>query len=308
MNDKTAGSADGLSDGPLSRELVTRITAALGFVEEVPVDFDGLSQLYAAWCACVPFDNIRKMIALRSPDTMMPGLDASDFFENWIANGSGGTCWPSSNALCVLLMSLGFDARRVAGSMFDIPDINHGTVKVKIEGRDWMVDSSMLTYRPLPITSEVFVNDDPAHRVEVEPSNGSHVVWRDFPPLSEYIPCRLRLDPVDTDFYFERYEKYSREQSPFNDRLYFRRGGPHGTFAVFGNVRFRRTAEGLDVHEFTREGLLEFLRDEAAVSEVMLESWVESGALDSTFVPSDNSHPEIRSVRPSMRIGADRLL
>lgn len=284
----------------LDHELVNRILEKFG-IDSLSTDLSGLSDVYAAWCRGVPFDNIRKMIALRVPGAAMPGLEATDFFENWLENGSGGTCWPSSNALYALLRSLGFDARRVAGSMFDLPEINHGTVKVKIDGRDWMVDSSMLTHWPLPLTEEVFVSDDRAHGVEIEPSNGSHVVWRDFAPLPEYIPCRLRHDPVDSDYYLERYEKFSREQSPFNERLYFRSSGPDGAWVILGNTRFERKNDGLEVREFNASELCAFLRDGVGISERLLDRWIAAGSLDSTFKPSDASRPEIHGVRPSLR-------
>jgi len=71
-----------------------------------------------------PFDNLQKMISLRAGDQRLTGHDASEFFENFLAHGSSGTCWPSSNALFTLLTSLGFDARRVAGAMFNMPAIH----------------------------------------------------------------------------------------------------------------------------------------------------------------------------------------
>ena len=301
MRDPSGDFASGSNDTLLSADLLHRVLETLGMPDYISVDRAGLARVYAAWCENIPFDNIRKMIALREPGAEMPGLDASDFFENWLSHGTGGTCWPSSNALFALLRSLGFDARRVAGSMFDLPEPNHGTVKVKIGGQDWMVDSSMLTYRPLPLNGEIFINDDPAHGVEVEPSNGSYLIWRDFPPLLEYIPCRLQFDPVDTPFYRERYEEFSREQSPFNDRLYFRSGGVEGAWVLLGNTRFRRTDDGLEVREFRVDELAAYLINEAGVSAAMVERWVDSGSLDSTFQPSESVRPEIQGVRPSMR-------
>ena len=51
------------------------------------------------------------MIALRSPGVQtMPGLPALDFFTAWLADGCGGTCWPTSNALWALLVDLGFES------------------------------------------------------------------------------------------------------------------------------------------------------------------------------------------------------
>src|SRR6476620_7105682 len=88
----------------LHGQLLSRVISRLELPNTLAIDLAGLTTVYAAWCRSVPFDNVRKMIAIRSGDNAaMPGLDAADFFENWLANGSGGTCWPSSNALFTLL-------------------------------------------------------------------------------------------------------------------------------------------------------------------------------------------------------------
>jgi hypothetical protein len=59
--------------------------------------------------ARVPFDNVRKMIALRSAGhTPLPGGDAVEFFENWLEHGTGAPagrramrcmyCWRRSDS------------------------------------------------------------------------------------------------------------------------------------------------------------------------------------------------------------------
>ena len=53
-------------DGVLPASLIDRVLERLGFGTPPAIDLDGLSGLYAAWCARVPFDNVRKIIALRT--------------------------------------------------------------------------------------------------------------------------------------------------------------------------------------------------------------------------------------------------
>jgi len=287
----------------LSNDLLSRVRNALGIPDDISADLEGLNLAYSAWCRRVPFDNIRKMITLYSGSSApLAGLDAEDFFENWLANGSGGTCWPSSNALFALLLALGFDAGRVAGSMFDLGVMNHGTVKVRIGGQDWMVDTSTLAGLPLPMGRDVFINNDPALGIEVELIDGAHVIWIDFAPLPDYVPCRLHLDPVDSEYYRERYEVFSREQSPFNQRLYFRRCGPDGVWVILGHTRFMRMVNGdLDVREFSRDGLCEYLIEEG-VSSQLIDQWIAAGGLDMSFDPmTEGSRPQINGVPPSRR-------
>jgi N-hydroxyarylamine O-acetyltransferase len=306
MKDAHCPTIYGASDVFLSNDLLNRVKNALELPEIIPADTAGLRLLYAAWCEKVPFDNIRKMISLRS-GTCVPlaGLDAEDFFENWLENGSGGTCWPSSNALYVLLRLLGFDARRVAASMFDIGIINHGTIKVNLDGHDWMLDTSMLTNEPLPLNGGVYIGNPPVG-VEVEPLTDTYMVWIDFVPLPKFVPCRLHIDPVDTPFYHERYEIFSREQSPFNQRLYMRTSGSPGPSVLYGNTKFSRTADGaVVIREFTPDQLCAYLTDEAGISPALVERWAASGSLESTFDPANaGSAPEVIGVRPSLRNAA----
>lgn len=303
MKDAPISTGFGTSDVFLSPNLLTRVRNALDLSETLSVDIAGLRQVYTAWCERVPFDNIRKMISLRSgTGEALAGLDAEDFFENWLENGSGGTCWPSSNALYVLLKSLGFNARRVAASMFDLGIINHGTIKVRFNDHDWMVDTSMLTNEPLPLNGKVYIGD-PAVGVEVEPLADSYLIWIDFVPLPKFVPCRLQIDPVGTPFYHERYEVFSREQSPFNQKLYIRTSGSAGPSVLFGNLKFSRNADGgVAIREFTPDQLCEYMTDEAGISPSLVARWVASGGLDSTFDPANaGSTPEVTGVRPSLR-------
>ncbi len=118
----------GLQDNSntLGPELRDRVTKRLGLSSTPAPDFSGLTALYGAWCANVPFDNLGKMIALRTGgDLPLPGMHAVEFFERWLDHGAGGTCWPTSNAFFELVLSLGFEAHRIAGYFNDRGIMNH---------------------------------------------------------------------------------------------------------------------------------------------------------------------------------------
>jgi N-hydroxyarylamine O-acetyltransferase len=300
MRDSTISPDHTVPDALLGNSILTRVLLAFGLIGDIPATTEGLFEIYAAWCRKVPFDNIRKSIDLAGGGRLT-GLSASEFFENWLEHGTGGTCWPSSNALCTLLRTLGFDARRVAGSMYDLGVINHGTVKVRVNGQDWLTDTCMLTYRPIPVNRELFIDNSKGAAIEVEPVGDSHVIWYDFAPSPVFVPCRLHLDPADADLYEERYERFSREYSPFNTRLYFRTGGPDGASVILGNVKFRRTDDGLDIYEFTRDGLCGHLIA-SGVSGDIVDRWIGEGGLEMSFDPANiYPSPEITGVRPSLR-------
>jgi arylamine N-acetyltransferase len=291
-------------DAPASSlppKLRAAVVERLGLSPTLPLDIHGLRTLYAAWCRIVPFDNVRKLVALRTGDQgPLPGGDATDFLEHFLQHGTGGTCWSSSNALFEMVASYGFDARRVAGSMRDLGVPGHGSVKVRIDGADWLVDSSMLLMYPIPLGDSLHVDRDPLFGVEVEPGEGAHLVWFDTPPYGDYFPCRLLIDPVDHAFYLERYE-ISRTRGPFNHHLSVRYNRGSARTVLQGHTRHRKTASGLQSDDLTPDALCRALREEVGISAEMVERWVACGALDAAYEPPLMPPAALTSVPPSSR-------
>ena len=269
----------------MEQALIGRVLERLTLTRDITLDLDGLRSVYAAWCASVPFDNTAKLIALGSQlPGKLPGIDADEFFNRWLTHGVGGTCWPTSNALFELLHSLGFEVRRCAGSMRDTGVISHGTLKVRIGDRDWLVDSSMLTNFPLPLTQEVFIGSDPVFPIEIEVHDGAHVIWWDLPPNAAWIPCRLLADDVTHEYYLERYEA-SRARSPFNERIYARRNLTDAMLIVTGNRRILKTRSGVVTTELSDAELYRALREEIGVSEELLAQLRKTPAWKMSFIP-----------------------
>jgi N-hydroxyarylamine O-acetyltransferase len=291
---------------PLPLTLRDRILEQLGFVAPPPTDLAGLRAVYAAWCARVPFDNVRKMIALRTPGASLPGTTPDDFFEAWLLDGAGGTCWPSSHALWALLAAAGFDARRVVGSMRDTGYGSHGTVKARVDGVDWLVDSSLLTHAPVPCGDVVFIGSDPVWPVEVEPADDTHIVWFDGLPLWDPLPCRILQDPAEPGWYVSAYET-SRERSPFNQRLYIRRNRARDVRLLIGSACYTRTAAGVDSRPLGRSEMCETLSRDFGLSERLVAAWVRSGSLDDSLggppAPAPLASP---GIPPSRRAAAVR--
>jgi N-hydroxyarylamine O-acetyltransferase len=287
----------------LDPQLRARLLERLGLSAVPSLDIDGLTATYGAWCRSVPFSNLTKLIALRSQprEQPLPGIDAVEFLERYLIHGVGGTCWTSSNALYTLLAAIGFDARRVAGSMRDNGRVSHASVKVRFGESDWLVDSSMLTNIPLPLGEDTFVSSDPVFSAEVEAVDGTHVIWTDLPPNATYLPCRLLVDPAEHSFYVERWEA-SRERSPFNERAYARTNLGGDMLVLSANTRIRKSAGGVETAELTPQQLCESLRDEFGVSGEYVDAWRKCGALEATFQPATTPPPPpITQKRPSQR-------
>ena len=272
-----------LDGSALPARLTERVLRTLGFSARPTPDADGLAAFYHAWCVQVPFDNTRKTIARRTGTAgALPGIEAEDFFEHWLAHGTGGTCWPSSNAVFSVLRLAGFDARRVIASMRDLGTPNHASVKVRAGDGDWLADSSMLLNAPLPLGPGTFIANDPVWPAEVEASNGTHVVWWHTPPNEQYLPCRILVDPATYREYCEGYDR-SRQRSPFNEVLYARRNRPGALIILVGRTRYLRTHEGIERRDLTTREVAQSLRDDIGLSGHMIDRWIESGGQDQPY-------------------------
>lgn len=280
-------------------------------------DMASLSVVYRAWCASVPFDNVRKSIALHERLAgPLPGSHAGDFFEAWLAHGTGGTCWAGSTALHALLTALGYDAIRAVASMRDTGEANHATVRVVMDGTTWLLDSSMLTGAPipLPVARERPSDADPTSEllpcdVEVEPTPdatfANTIVWFDAPPRPTLFPCRLLRDSVDARFFLDAYER-SRVSSPFNQSLYARRYRDREKLVLRANTRIVKGAVGTEITTLTPRELRAALHDDIGVSHAMIERWAASGALDACYEIAMGPHTtEPSRLPPSARRRTD---
>ena len=282
----------------LGAELRDRVIERLGFSSAPSPDFDGLKALYGAWCANVPFDNLGKMIALRAGDDLpLPGMSAVEFFEGWLTHGASGTCFPMCNALFELALSLGFEAHLIAGSPGETGIITHGSVRVTLDGSEWLVDAALLTNVPLPLNDKVFVSSDRVFTAEIEPVGATHVIWRNSAPKSEYLPFRFLADPVDYAYCVAAYE-ITRVRSIFNQRLYARRNRPGEELVLLGHTRYSKTADGLQGRDLSPEEVIEALHEDIGISQELVEQWVRAGGLKATFEPTQGRKPPPNIQKP----------
>lgn len=279
------------------------VLSRLGFEELPSSDLQGLEALYRAWSLQVPFDNIRKATnLLGNHGGPLPGTTAEDFFQNWLSSRAGGTCWPTANALASLLERVGFETRRATASVFDLGSDNHGTVIVRLDGRDWLVDTSFPTLAPLPLVpGEAHLADHSIFAAEVDPEGDSFFIWNVMPPFDDLIPFRMLEHSVKYETYHANYER-SREMSIFNDRLFVRRSYEDKMVFLASNRRFERTPEGTSMRELSADELVAEL-GVLGYSAGLVEAWIDAGGLAASMKPREPSgwEPEITRLRPSLR-------
>lgn len=260
---------------------------ALGLARTPEPDPGGLAQLYGRWCTKISFDNAQKRLFFtRGGEGPLPGSRVEGFFEGWLRHGTGGTCWAGSEALASLLAAAGFSAKRAIGTMLANPDTrgpNHGSVVVELEGRDVLVDTSILHQVPLPLdggrtAGALGVID--ARREDER----FHVSWR---PLHRLEGLRCRIDAIDADaLTFATLHETTRRWSPFNFAFTARINRVDRTLGWATGQRVEIDARGeATVTPLDDDGRRALLIDELGFSEEIVDALPEDAPVPPPPVP-----------------------
>jgi arylamine N-acetyltransferase len=269
------------SEPALAPDLVERILARVGLRERPTLDLIGLNLLYAAFSASVPFDNVQKRIWFAGPQTTpLPGGDPVEFFNHFLQHGTGGTCWPINGGMYALLRAVGFQARRIAGSVIveGYPrGANHGSVLVTLDGIDYLADGWMASFKVVPL-----VPGRPAsagtgiHDIRAVPTEDGGFEIISYPGFDRdhALPFRPEPehDPVDHAFFLARADR-TRSVGFFNDSLFISRHFPDSILTLGRKSKFRVAADGTltktEVGEAERETAL---LDEFGLSEQIVQA------------------------------------
>jgi hypothetical protein len=185
----------------------------------------------------------------------------------------------------MLVTALGFTARRIAGSMRDLGFITHGSTVVTIDQRDWLVDSSALTQRPVPLFTGPYLDPDPAFATTWESDGDTHLLRFGAVPGPEHTVCRFMIDDIDHAYLDAAHER-SRGFGRFNDVTYARRNVADGFLVLWSAVRYHRTASGTAVRSLNRDALRQSLADDFGLGPEILQRYEACGALDANFTPT----------------------
>ena len=239
----------------ISPDLLERLLARLGFRERPELDLVGLNSLYAVFSGNLSNDNVQKRIWFggdrRTPVT---GGDPAEFLENWLAHGTGGTCFPLNGAFCAVLETLGFPVRRIASTMM-VPGAergisNHGSVLVAFDGVDYVVDAQISDFEALVLDPDV----------ETRTKTGIHAIRA--LPIEDGFEIRFHTghereneyrfqtepenDPVDHSRFFSLYDRSANEAgySPFNSALYISRHFEDSILTIHRGMKYAVGADG----------------------------------------------------------------
>ncbi len=235
----------------LAPALVERVLARFGLRQPPTLDLAGLNLVYGAFSGSVPFDNVQKRIWFASPQTTpLPGGDPAEFFNDFLQHGTGGTCWPINGGMYALLLALGFQARRIAGSVVveGYPQgANHGSVLVTLDGISYLVDGWMASFKVLPLVpGRPGSTGTGIHDIRAVPTeNGFEII--SYPGFDRDHPLPFRPeaehDPVDHAFFLARADR-TRAVGFFNDALFISRHFPESILTIGRKSKFRVAADG----------------------------------------------------------------
>jgi arylamine N-acetyltransferase len=273
MNLRTA------SEPQLSSEMLAGILSKLELRQRPKPDLEGLNQVYSAYCGHVCNDNIQKRIWLTGPKTSpVTGGDPIEFFENWLAHGTGGTCFAASGGLYTLLHALGFDAKRVSGSVIRQgieAHANHGSVLVCLNDKNYLVDPQHASFTALQIIQGMPSSTGIGiHDTRAVPIAGGFEL-QSFPGANRQEPVQIQFNTenwlVDHSFFLAHYALSAlreRNRSPFNEALYVCRRFPESKLIVGrGNKIVIASDNTVTKSEITVEQRNQILVDEFGISE-----------------------------------------
>lgn len=230
-----------MSDG-LARELCARLGTPF------PTTWSEVGSLYRRWCAEIPFDTIAKSIAVRE-GTTIPGADAVEVIERWLATGVGSTCWGHCTAFAGLLASAGIEARiAVDRAVRDDGVIDfHSFVLVDHEEEPWVFDQIHFTGDPVRFRDGERGGHG-LYEAGFRAADGRMLHWFDNPQRSRdgehYVVLATDLDLDDVRAFCEISRHFSGIRS---GRLYSRR------FPADGFVHGFPTDDGsaMEVHRWS---------------------------------------------------------
>jgi arylamine N-acetyltransferase len=275
----TRASFSEIKEPALAPALLERVLTKLGLSRPPDPDLAGLNALYAAVSASIPFDNVQKRIWFASPQTTpLPGGDPNELFNNWLQHGTGGTCWPINSAMYALAHALGFDARRIVGSVIvkGYPrGANHGSVLVTLNGISYLVDAWMAAFKVLSLMpGKPSSTGRGIHDISAVPIEGSFEIIS-YPGFDREHPLPFRpepeYDPVDHALFLARYDR-TKTVGFFNDAIFICRHFPDSILTMGRKSKFHLAADNtLTKTEPTEAERKKSLIEEFGLSEEIIE-------------------------------------
>lgn len=171
-------------------------------------DLPSVERLARAF-ATLPYENLTKILASADGRARAARRDASRVLEEHIRFGTGGTCFSLTNLLTRLLSAMGVEANPILADRRYGPD-THCAVRVRVHGRDYLLDPGYLLTRPVPLEA---IGTEPV-RVETSfndqllvPRSDRRAELHTVRNSSRVHRLTFKLDPVDEDAFVRAWNR-----------------------------------------------------------------------------------------------------
>lgn len=182
----------------LDKQLTSEVLTFLGTTVPAPT-LPALEKLLAAYYCTVPWESVFRIV--RRAETAVPSPRWPEiFWQQAMAQGSGGTCFESNYAFFALLQALGYEGYLTINNMGDSIGCHTGII-IMLDGQKWLVDVGLPLYALLPVSSRGVVHrSSPFLHYKVSPDgrNRYQIERRPHPKLNAFT---LIDEPVDDDTY-----------------------------------------------------------------------------------------------------------
>ena len=225
-------------------------------------DFASLEALHVAHLGAIPFENVD--VRLRRPIR----LDIESLQAKLVRRKRGGYCFEQNTLFAAALRALGFEVEtlearvRPRGESATLPR-THMTLRVVIDGRDWLADVGFGGDGPLlpvPLDGTVSEQPDGGYVVGRE-GGGVHVLrrqvageWSDMYAFT--LTPALPIDFEVASFYTSTYPA-----SPFLNTLTAQRSRPAGRHILRGRTYTERPGAQETLREIAEDEIGDLLRD-----------------------------------------------
>ncbi len=215
----------------------TKYLNRINYSQEVNPDLETLCKLQKAHLLNVPFENLDIHYGIPIE------LDTDRIFEKVVNNFRGGFCYELNGLFFELLVSLGFDAKRISARVFDKEkgfgqEFDHLAVIVNLNGVEYLADVGFgeFTFAPLEFS---------LHKTQTDP-RGSFVIDRhdeEYFCVSKIVDGEVIPEYIfkDAERAFEDYKEMCRyhqtsSDSPFTQKRLISLPSEHGRTTISGDM------------------------------------------------------------------------
>lgn len=187
-----------MSINKLNEQITAEVLTFLGMKVPTPT-LPALEKLLGAYYCTVPWESVFRIV--RRAETAVPSPRwPSQFWQEAMTHGSGGTCFESNYAFFALLQMLGYEGYLTINNMGDSIGC-HTAIVIVLDRQKWLVDVGLPLYALLPISSRGMMHrSSPFLHYTVRPDGRSRyqIEHRPHPKLNAFT---LIDAPVDDATY-----------------------------------------------------------------------------------------------------------